>query len=89
MALDTYKISQGERDQVYVGSASDILSGTVAQNKETFDKYPDLIKSKLNDFIEYVGTHSQTAGDAGLSYTLEEISTICTALGCTEADITM
>lgn len=66
----------------------DRLSGTVLQNKQVFDAYPDMIVGHFNDLCEYVNTQAPT-GDAALSYTPAEISTICAALGCTEASITL
>lgn len=67
---------------------SDRLSGTVLQNKQVFDAYPDMIVEHFNDLCDYVNEQAPT-GDAALSYTALEISYICTTLGCTEASITM
>ena len=89
MALDAYKITSGEVATVHMEAVSgDSLTGTVLQNKQRFDKYPDLIVTKFNNLCDYVGTQTPT-GDAALSYTATEISNICTALGCTEASITI
>lgn len=90
MALDNYKIDQTDIDAVAVSVAvtGDRLTGTVLQNKQVFDAYPGMITTKFNDLCEYVGTQTPS-GDAGLTYTGAEIQVICTALGCTEADITM
>lgn len=68
--------------------AGDKLTGTVLQNKQVFDTYPDMIVSHFNDLCDYIEEQSPT-GDAALSYTPAEITTITSALGCSEADITM
>lgn len=90
MALDTYKINQTDIDAVAVHTtvASDRLSGTVLQNKQVFDAYPDMIVTKFNNLCDYVGGQVPS-GDCGLSYTATEIAFICSVLGCTEADITL
>lgn len=90
MALDAYKIVSSDINPVAVSTAvaGDKLSGTVLQNKQVFDAFPNMIVTKFNNLCEYVGTQSPT-GDAALNYTAAEITTITTALGCTEADITM
>lgn len=90
MALDNYKITQSEINDVAVHSkvTSDRLTGTVLENKQVFDAYPDMITTKFNALCEYVGTQTPS-GDCGLGYTSTEIAFICSALGCTEADITL
>ena len=66
----------------------DKLTGTVLENKQVFDRYPEMIKDHFNDLCDYINEQAPT-GDAALSYTALEISYICTTLGCTEASITM
>lgn len=90
MALDAYKIIQTDIDAVAVHTtvASDRLSGTVLQNKQVFDAYPDMIATKFNALCEYVGTQTPS-GDCGLDYTQTEIAFICSVLNCTEADISL
>ena len=66
----------------------DKLTGTVLENKQVFDRYPEMIKDHFNDLCDYIDEQAPT-GDAALSYTALEISYICTTLGCTEASITM
>lgn len=89
MALDTYKITSGEVAQVHMEAVQgDALTGTVLQNKQRFDLYPDLIVSKFNALCDYVGEQSPS-GDSALDYTQTEINSICTILGCTESSITM
>ena len=68
--------------------AGDRLTGTVLQNKQKFDAYPDMIVSHFNDLCDYVNEQTPT-GDAGLNYSASEISTITSTLGCTEASITL
>ena len=88
MALDAYKITSGEVALVHVEAQDTVLKGTPLQNKQVFDAYPDLIVTKFNNLCDYVGTQIPS-GDAGLTYTATEITNICTALGCTEASITL
>ena len=66
----------------------DKLTGTVLENKQVFDRYPEMIAEHFNDLCDYINEQAPT-GDAALSYTTTEISNICTALGCTESEITM
>lgn len=90
MALDAYKIVSSDINPVAVSTAvsGDKLTGTVLQNKQVFDAFPNMIVTKFNNLCEYVGTQSPS-GDAGLNYSASEISTITSTLGCTEASITL
>ncbi len=90
MALLAYKIIQTDIDAVAVSEviSGDRLSGTVLQHKQVFDAYPGMIVIKFNNLVDYIGTQSPS-GDAALGYTVTEIAFITTALGCTEADITL
>ncbi len=90
MALDNYKIKQADIDAVAVSIAvtGDRLVGTVLENKQVFDAYPDMITTKFNDLCDYVGTQTPS-GDAGLTYSNPEITYICSTLNCTEASITL
>lgn len=89
MALETYKITQSDINANHVeGVQGDSLTGSVLENKKVFDKYPDMIAGKFNALVEYISTQSPE-GDAALSYTSTEISTICTALGCSASEISM
>ena len=83
-------ITQTHKDNVSVHTqvTGDRLVGTVLQNKQIFDAYPDLIVDHFNDLCDYIGSYMPT-GDTGISYTSSEISYICTTLGCTEASITL
>lgn len=83
-------ITQTDKDSVSVHTAvtGDRLTGTVLQNKQVFDAYPDLIVTHFNDLCDYIGDY-MPSGDVGISYTATEITSICSALGCTEADITL
>lgn len=89
MALDAYKITSGQVNAVHMEAVvGDSLTGTVLQNKQRFDKYPDLIVTKFNNLCDYIGTQTPT-GDAALNYTQNEINTITATLGCTQASITL
>ena len=51
--LEERKILESERNAVYVKSTEGSrLTGTVEQNKNVFDKYPELIKEKFNALVD-------------------------------------
>ena len=53
MALTEKKILESERNQVYVKSTpGSRLTGTVSENKNVFDKFPQLIMNKYNELID-------------------------------------
>lgn len=53
MTLIEKKILESERNSVYVKSTEgDRLVGTVTENKNVFDKYPELIRTKYNELID-------------------------------------
>ena len=57
MTLIDNKILESERNSVYVKSTEgDRLVGTVQENKNVFDKYPELIRSKFNELIDLLIT---------------------------------
>ena len=88
MSMDAYKITSGEVNNVHVDAQGTRLTGTVLQNKQVFDKYPDLIKNKFNNLCDYIDSY-MPSGDIGMDYTNTEIAFICATLGCTEASITL
>lgn len=53
MAIIDAKILETERNAIYVKSVSgERLTGTVLQNKDVFDKFPQLIMTKYNNLID-------------------------------------
>lgn len=89
MALNNYKITSSDVNAVHVeGVQGNALTGSVLENKQVFDKYPDMIVKKFNSLCDYVGTQTPT-GDVAINYTSTEINRICTILGCIEAEISM
>jgi hypothetical protein len=84
MAYSDIPITTAEVNSVAVHTAveGDRLVGTVLENKQVFDAYPDLIKTHFNALCEYLN------GDNGLDYDASEIAYITSVLGCTEASIT-
>ena len=47
------KILESERNQVYVKSNEGVrLNGSVEENKDVFDKFPQLIMNKYNELID-------------------------------------
>ncbi len=90
MAIADIKIDQTDIDSVAVSTSvsGDRLSGTVLENKQVFDRFPQLIATRFNSLCDYI--NSQTPeGDAGLTYTQTEIAHICDVLDCTESQITL
>lgn len=89
MALDNYKITSTDINAVHMEALQgESLRGSVLQNKQRFDWYPDMISGKFNSLCEYVGTQSPS-GDSSLLYSPTEVLSICTTLNCNEEDITM
>lgn len=89
MALDNYKITQSDVNAVHVeGVQGNALTGSVLENKRVFDKFPNMIVRKFNSLCDYVGTQAPT-GDSAINYTSTEIQAVCSALGCTESEITL
>lgn len=88
--MSEIQIDQTDIDAVAVSVAvnSDRLSGTVLQNKQVFDAFPQMVADHFNDLCDYV-SEQMPSGDVGLTYTATEIAYLCSALGCTEADITL
>ena len=89
MAIADIKIDQSDISGVAVSSTvvGDRLSGTVLQNKQVFDAFPQMIAEHFNSLCDYVAQAEADA--AGLNYSTTEIAFICSALGCTEAEITL
>ena len=55
MTLIEKKILESERNSVYVKSTEGSrLTGTVTQNKDAFDRYPELIRAKFNELIDFL-----------------------------------
>ena len=53
MALIDKKITDAERNNVYVKSTTgNTLTGTVEENKNVFDKYPEFIRVRFNELID-------------------------------------
>lgn len=68
MALSDNKILTSERNAAYVKSnIGNRLNGTVEQNKDAFDKFPQLIMDKYNDLIDLLVTLGLDSIDTDLS----------------------
>ena len=53
--ITDHKITDSERNQYYVKSTvGSRLLGTVEQNKNVFDRFPELIRTKFNLLIDYL-----------------------------------
>lgn len=53
MALVDKKVLESERNQVYVKSTpGSRLNGTVSENKNVFDRFPQLIMNKYNELVD-------------------------------------
>lgn len=72
--MEDYKISQSEIENNNVKSAADLLKGEPRDNKNVFDRLPELIAERFNGFVDSV--ISKFTG----YYTKEEVDTKETAL---------
>jgi len=52
--VENYKITQNEINENNVKSAADLLRGEPRDNKNIFDRLPELIATKVNGFIDAV-----------------------------------
>lgn len=78
MALINTKILETERNAVYVKSvAGNRLTGTVQQNKDVFDKFPQLVMTKYNNLIDLLISLGIDSIETSLSdrYTKTEANT--------------
>lgn len=77
MPITDYKVTDAERNVVYVQAQADTLSGTAAQNKAVFDAYPELVRDNLDGLCDFlanmsfthtVDTAAATASKTAISY---------------------
>lgn len=54
MAATDYKITPAEVNVAHVEARPTILQGSATQNKQAFDKYPDLIAEKHNGLCDFI-----------------------------------
>lgn len=87
------KILESERNQVYVKSNEGVrLNGSVAENKDVFDKFPQLIMNKYNELIDLlIASGLDTVADDFLNrYTKTETNSLVeteTAMLIADVDI--
>ena len=87
------KILESERNQVYVKSNEGVrLNGSVAENKDVFDKFPQLIMNKYNELIDLlIASGFDTVADDLLNrYTKTETNSLVeteTAMLIADVDI--
>lgn len=85
------KILESERNQVYVKSNEGVrLNGSVEENKDVFDKFPQLIMNKYNELIDLlIASGLDTVADDFLNrYTKTETNNLVeTETGTLVADI--
>ena len=87
------KILESERNQVYVKSNEGVrLNGSVAENKDVFDKFPQLIMNKYNELIDLlIASGLDTVADDLLNrYTKTETNSLVeteTAMLIADVDI--
>ena len=87
------KILESERNQVYVKSNEGVrLNGSVAENKDVFDKFPQLIMNKYNELIDLlIASGLDTVADDLLNrYTKNETDSLVeteTAMLVADVDI--
>ena len=80
------KILESERNQVYVKSNEGVrLNGSVAENKDVFDKFPQLIMNKYNELIDLlIASGLDTVADDLLNrYTKTETNSLVETETCT------
>ena len=80
------KILESERNQVYVKSNEGVrLNGSVAENKDVFDKFPQLIMNKYNELIDLlIASGLDTVADDFLNrYTKTETDSLVETETCT------
>lgn len=77
MPITDYKVTDAERNAVYVQAQADTLSGTAAQNKAVFDAYPELVRDNLDGLCDFlanmtfshtVDTAAATASKTAIAY---------------------
>ena len=52
--MENYKITENEINDNNVKSAADLLRGEPRNNKNIFDRLPELIADKFNAFVEFI-----------------------------------
>ena len=80
------KILESERNQVYVKSNEGVrLNGSVEENKDVFDKFPQLIMNKYNELIDLlIASGLDTVSDDFLNrYTKTETDSLVETETCT------
>ena len=80
------KILESERNQVYVKSNEGVrLNGSVEENKDVFDKFPQLIMNKYNELIDLlIASGLDTVADDLLNrYTKTETNSLVETETCT------
>ena len=80
------KILESERNQVYVKSNEGVrLNGSVEENKDVFDKFPQLIMNKYNELIDLlIASGLDTVADDFLNrYTKTETDSLVETETCT------
>ena len=80
------KILESERNQVYVKSNEGVrLNGSVTENKDVFDKFPQLIMNKYNELIDLlIASGLDTVADDFLNrYTKTETDSLVETETCT------
>lgn len=80
------KILESERNQVYVKSNEGVrLNGSVEENKDVFDKFPQLIMNKYNELIDLlIASGLDTVADDFLNrYTKPETDSLVETETCT------
>ena len=80
------KILESERNQVYVKSNEGVrLKGSVEENKDAFDKFPQLIMNKYNELIDLlIASGLDTVADDFLNrYTKTETDSLIETETCT------
>ncbi len=76
MSLENMKVTDFDKENYGIISASDILDGNSTENKQKFDRLPNFIADKHNEVIDYVNEniYSKMQTDTAINEKVLEIS---------------
>ena len=63
MAITDHKITATDIAQVHVEMQPTVLQGSATENKQVFDKYPDMIVQHFNDALDEIGNDTSAEID--------------------------
>lgn len=63
MAITDHKITSTDIAQVHVEMQPTVLQGSATENKQVFDKYPDMIVQKFNAALDEIANDTSAVID--------------------------